>query len=172
MNDFHSDDSAQPFADLLQANQARATQYGLDVPDGHARRGVAIVTCMDPRIDPLAVFDLQVGDAYILRNPAGQVTDGVLRALEIATNLKGVHRVIIMPHTQCAANTTEHTMRELLDAARGTTTEWDTFGTVPDQLPRLRADVQAVRDNPRIPDTVAVGGFVFDLQTGLVGQEF
>ena len=96
------------FDDLLEANRAYAAENPILGFDGVAHAGVAIVTCMDSRIDPLRMIGLKPGDAKIFRNPGGRVTDQALEALVLATHLLGVNRVLVIPHTRCAmANSTE-----------------------------------------------------------------
>src|SRR5690625_2910332 len=90
------------FDDLLAANSAFAQHYDLVGFDGIARAGVAVVTCMVSRIDPLAMLGLVPGDAKIVRNPGGRVTEAALVALVLGVNLLGVNRIVVIPHTRCA----------------------------------------------------------------------
>ncbi|CAN5447081.1 hypothetical protein BH23ACT7_BH23ACT7_25390 [soil metagenome] len=80
---------SDPFADVLSANAAYAQQFDLGGLPGRAARGLAIVTCMDTRIEPLRMLGLRPGDAKILRNAGGRVTDDVLRTLVLAVHLLG-----------------------------------------------------------------------------------
>ncbi|MEI7931268.1 MAG: carbonic anhydrase, partial [Actinomycetes bacterium] len=89
------------FADLLGANKEYASSFKSQGLSGEARKGLAIVTCMDSRIDPLHIVGMEAGDAKILRNAGARVTDDVLRTLVLATHLLGVSRVLVMPHTDC-----------------------------------------------------------------------
>lgn len=161
------------FDDLIAANRDYAagfTQQGLD---GVARRGVAIVTCMDSRIDPLGMLGLVPGDAKILRNPGGRVDHITLEALVLAVHLLGVVRVVIAPHTRCAvASATEAELRARVEASAGVDASWQTIHVVRDQLESLADDVQKVRTHPLVPDTVTVGGFVYDVDTGALDQRF
>src|SRR4029078_4039872 len=97
-----------PFDDVLQANQAFASSYADPHLPGRAARGLAIVTCMDSRIDPLAMVGLQRGDAKILRNAGARVTDDVLRTLVLAVHLLGVERIMIVAHTACRMTKGHH----------------------------------------------------------------
>src|SRR5947207_9625135 len=92
---------ASPFDDILQANQVFASSYADPHLPGRAARGLAIVTCMDSRIEPLAMLGLERGDAKILRNAGARVTDDVLRTLVLARYLLGVDRVMVVAHTRC-----------------------------------------------------------------------
>ena len=160
------------FDDLLAANQQFAADFTLGGFDGVAHAGVAIVTCMDSRIDPLAMVGLKAGDAKIFRNPGGRVTPQALEALVLAVHLLNVERVLVVPHTRCAmASATEQELRERVGASAGTDASWQSFNVVEDQVAALADDVQKVRSHPLIPDTVAVGGFLYDVDTGLLEQK-
>nr|BFE81894.1 hypothetical protein GCM10020093_044950 [Planobispora longispora] len=89
------------FDDLLAANEEFSATFTDAELTGRAAQGLAIVTCMDSRIDPLGVFGLKPGDAKILRNAGARVTDDVLRTLVLAVTLLNVSRVLVMPHTDC-----------------------------------------------------------------------
>jgi carbonic anhydrase len=169
------DDPAAPltagFADLLVANGAFADGFTLGGFDGVAHRGVAIVTCMDSRIDPLGMLGLVPGDAKILRNLGGRVTDATLAALVLATNLLGVERVLVVAHTRCAgASNTETQLRERVARSARRDASWMSFHVVEDQDAALRGDVARVRTHPLVPQTTLVGGFVYDVDTGRLRQ--
>ena len=157
------------FDDLLSANEAYAAGFAsADLP-GPAARGVAIVTCMDSRIEPLQVFGLGLGDAKVLRNPGGQVTDEVLRSLVLATHLLNCERVVVMQHTDCRmAKVTDEQAHEAIREKSGVDTRSLDFGTIPDQATTLAQDVQKVRSSPYLPDGVAVVGCLYDVKSGKV----
>ena len=159
----------ETFDDLLEANRAFAADFALGGFDGVAHAGIAIVTCMDSRIDPLRLVGLQPGDAKIFRNPGGRVTDQALEALVLGVHLLNVRRVLVVPHTRCAmASSTEAQLRERITQSAGTDASWARFHVVDDQEAALREDVARVRTHPLIPDEVAVGGFLYDVDTGLL----
>jgi carbonic anhydrase len=161
------------FDDLMDANREFSGHFALGGFDGVAHAGVAIVTCMDSRIDPLRMVGLQAGDAKIFRNPGGRVTNAALEAMVLAVHLLGVERVLIIPHTRCAmASSTEQELREKIGASAGQDASWQQFHVVEDQLAALEEDVQKVRSHPLIPDSVRVGGFLYDVDTGLLDQKF
>lgn len=161
------------FDDLLTANREFATTFSLSGFDGIARAGVAIVTCMDSRIDPLGMLGLSPGDAKIFRNPGGRVTSAALEALVLGVHLLNVRRVLIIPHTRCAMTTSsEVELRTKIGEAAGQDASWQGFHVVHDQLAALEQDVAAVRSHPLVPDSVDVGGFVYDVDTGLLDQRF
>jgi carbonic anhydrase len=158
------------FDDLLEANRTYATtDFATGGFDGIAHAGVAIVTCMDSRIDPLRLVGLEPGDAKIFRNPGGRVTANALEALVLGVHLLGVDRILIVPHTRCAmASSTEAELRERVGASAGQDASWQGFHVVEDQRAALMADVRAVRSHPLIGEQVAVGGFIYDVDTGLL----
>ncbi len=157
------------FDDLLEANRTFAQDFKLGGFDGIARAGVAVVTCMDSRIDPLGMLGLQAGDAKIFRNPGGRVTPQALEALILAVHLLNVDRILVIPHTRCAmSSATEHELQERIGASSGQDASWQSFGVVSDQEEALREDLAKVRSHPLIPGTVHVGGFVYDVDTGLL----
>ncbi|HPQ74060.1 MAG: carbonic anhydrase [Phycicoccus sp.] len=158
-----------PFDDLLAANREYAATNDILGFDGIAHAGVAVVTCMDSRIDPLGMLGLKPGDAKIFRNPGGRVTGNALEALVLAVHLLNVDRILIVPHTRCAmASSSEQELRERISASAGTSAAWQGFHVVRDQHEALRQDVAAVRSHPLISGRADVGGFVYDVDTGLL----
>lgn len=132
---------------------------------------MGIVTCMDSRIEPLAMLGLRLGDAKILRSPGGRVSTSVLTGCVLSVQLLQVTRIMIIPHTRCAmASGTDEDIRRVIEAKTGTDTSWISFGANPDQLGRLRADVDMVNNHPLIKGHAEVGGFVYDVDTGLLEQ--
>jgi carbonic anhydrase len=157
------------FDDLLAANRAFAENFDYAGFDGVAHAGVAVVTCMDSRIDPLGMVGLSPGDAKILRNPGGRVTDQVLVALVLGVTLLKVDRVLIIEHTRCAmASASEDELRRRVGNEAGTDASWMSLGVIDDQISAIRGDVTKVKTHPLIGDHVAVGGFLYDVDTGLL----
>ena len=160
------------FDDLMQANKTFAASFDLAGFDGVAHAGVAIVTCMDSRIDPLRMVGLKAGDAKIFRNPGGRVTSAALEALVLVVHLLGVERILIIPHTRCAmASNTEGELRHKVGQSAGQDASWQQFHVIEDQVSSLAEDVRTVRSHPLIPDSVAVGGFLYDVDTGLLSRQ-
>lgn len=165
--------SGRDFSDILAANRAYAAEFDGGEFDGVARAGVAVVTCMDSRIDPLSMLGLRHGDAKIFRNPGGRITVSALEALVLGVHLLGVTRVLIIPHTRCAmAANSEREVQERIGRAIGQDVSWQSFGVIKDQMEQLRHDVRRVRSHPLIPETVAVGGFLYDVDTGLIDPKY
>ncbi|HET7356808.1 MAG TPA: carbonic anhydrase [Nocardioidaceae bacterium] len=160
-----------PFDDLLSANEHFAQSFPHADVQGVARAGVAVVTCMDARIPPLEMLGLRLGDAKVVRNPGGRVTPVAMEALVLAVNLLGVNRILVVPHTRCAmASSTQEEMRARVAESSGGDTSEVTFSVVDDQRAALVKDVEAVRHHPLVPSSVAVGGFVYDVDTGRLEQ--
>jgi carbonic anhydrase len=162
--DAFADDAA--FADVLSANEQFASSVDLPDLEPTAARGLAVLTCMDSRIDPLRMLGLVPGDAKILRNAGARVTDDVLRTLVLADYLLGVERVMVVAHTACRMTSgSEADVHAAIDAAGGPDTRSISFLTTDDQQAALREDVQRVRSWPYLGN-IAVGGFLYDLGTG------
>lgn len=158
------------FADLLAANRDYADRFELGGFDGIAHAGVAIVTCKDSRIDPLSMVGLRPGDAKILRNPGGRVTEQAMQALVLGVHLLGVQRIMVVPHTRCAmAESTQEELRARVGDSAGVDVSGQHFAVVPDQIETLHADVATVRSHPLVTRSVRVGGFLYDVDTGLLG---
>ncbi|MGB5952825.1 MAG: carbonic anhydrase [Ornithinimicrobium sp.] len=157
------------FEDLLEANRGYAENFPHSGFDGVAHAGVAIVTCMDSRIDPLRMLGLSHGDAKIFRNPGGRVTEAALEALVLGVHLLGVTRIVIVPHTRCAmASASEPELRERVEASAHQPVTWQRFHVVDDQHRALLEDIERVRTHPLISEEVRVAGFVYDVDTGLL----
>jgi carbonic anhydrase len=171
------DDQPEPqpddhFDDLLDANREYAATFDGGHFDGVAHAGVAIVTCMDSRIDPLRMLGLRHGDAKIFRNPGGRVTEAALEALVLGAHLLGVERVLVVPHTRCAMTVnSEADLRAKIGAAVGVDATWQRFHVIDDQVAALVEDVRKVVSHPLIPSSVRVGGFLYDVDTGLLERK-
>jgi carbonic anhydrase len=160
------------FDDLLSANADYAADFGMSGFDGVAHAGVAIVTCMDSRIDPLRMVGLKPGDAKIFRNPGGRVTPQAMEALVLGAHLLNVNRILVIPHTRCAmASNSEAELRARIGESSGQDASWLPLSVVDDQARALAEDVAKVRSHPLIPDTVKVGGFVYDVDSGRLDQK-
>ena len=158
-----------PFKDLTDANAEYVKSFKYSELTGVAQKGLAIVTCMDSRINPLSVVGMRSGDAKILRNAGARVTEDVLRTLVLATYLLGVKRILIMPHTQCRmAENTEDEIHAKIAAEFGVNTHSLEFRTTNDQLGALAKDVNRVRSYPLLNDGVTVGGAIYDVKTGAI----
>ena len=155
------------FADILFSNTQFVNDFQHSDLTGTARKGLAIVTCMDSRISPLAVVGMQAGDAKILRNAGARVTDDVLRTLVLASYLLGVNRVLVMPHTDCRmASADEATIHATIQDQFGVDTRSLEFRTVSDQRAALEIDVTRIRTYPLLQKGVSVAGAIYNVSTG------
>src|SRR3954451_18891026 len=133
---------ADDFADVLSANRAHAETFSPVAAAGVARRELAVVTCMDSRIEPLAMLGLAPGDAKILRNAGARVTDDVLRTLVLGRYLLGIERVMIVAHTNCLMSApSAAVLRDAVRTAGGPDLADTPIDVAPDQAAQVRADV-------------------------------
>ena len=155
------------FADLFDANSEFVKSFKSQELTGEARKGLAIITCMDSRIDPLRIVGMQPGDAKILRNAGARVTEDVLRTLVLATYLLNVNRVLVMPHTDCRmASGTEDEIHAAIKERSGVDTRGIEIRTVKDQAAALNADLVRIKSFPLLPGELAVTGAIYDVKTG------
>ena len=155
------------FSDVLSANEHFVGGFQHSELTGTAKKGLAIVTCMDSRISPLAVVGMQAGDAKILRNAGARVTDDVLRTLVLASYLLGVNRVLVMPHTDCRmAIADEASIHATINEQFGVDTSSLEFRTVSNQRQALTEDVARIRSYPLLQKGVSVAGAIYNVSTG------
>jgi carbonic anhydrase len=158
------------FADVLAANDHYAHGFRLAGLEPVAAKGLAVLTCMDSRIEPLHMLGLAPGDAKILRNAGARVTDDVLRTLVLASYLLGVDRAMVVAHTKCRmAAEDEDDVHAAVEAAGGPDTRSLGFLVAQDQETTVREDVQRIRSSPFL-QRLRVGGFLYDVDTGRLTQ--
>ncbi|RCV57000.1 beta-class carbonic anhydrase [Marinitenerispora sediminis] len=158
------------FDDVFTANAEYARRFRLAGLEPVAARGLALVTCMDSRIEPLDMLGLRPGDAKILRNAGARVTDDTLRTLVLAVYLLGVDRVLVLPHTRCkmASVASDDEVHRTIADQYGVDTRSLEFHTVQDQRATLLHDLERIRHHPLLPDGLAVAGAIYDVDTGRV----
>lgn len=155
------------FADILAANHNFSQNFKAHALTGIARKGLAIVTCIDSRITPLDATGMSAGDAKIIRNAGARVTEDVLRTLMLASYLLGVNRILVMPHTDCRmANSDEQAIHDQILTDFNVDTRSIEFRTVSDQLAALKQDIQRIRSFPLLPAGVSVAGGIYDVSSG------
>ena len=160
---------SEDFSDIVISNAQFVTSFKDEHLTGTARKGLAIITCMDSRINPLAVVGMSAGDAKILRNAGARVTDDVLRTLVLATYLLAVDRVLVMPHTDCRmVSGDEESIHASIKSKHGIDTRSVEFKMVTDQRAALVADVESIRKFAILPKTLKVAGAIYDVKTGLL----
>lgn len=157
------------FDDLIDANSEYVETFKYSELTGSAARGLAIVTCMDSRINPLSVVGMRSGDAKILRNAGARVTEDVLRTLVLATYLLNVDRILVLPHTDCRmAQSEESNIHELIESKFGVDTRSLEFRVTKDQEAALKIDITRIRTYPFIGKDVSVAGAIYDVKTGKI----
>ena len=150
-------------ARLLAANEGYAAARA-NVHDPRPSRRLAILTCMDARIDVFAILGLHLGDAHVIRNAGGRVTDDVLRSLALSCHVLRVDTVVVMQHTECGlAGVTDEELRELTGADLG-------FFPIDDHAAALKEDVDILTTTSYLAPLNVVAGFVYDVETGEVND--
>jgi carbonic anhydrase len=146
-------------SDLLNANRGYAAARA-NVADPRPSRHLAVVTCMDARIDVFAVLGLHLGEAHVIRNAGGRVTDDVLRSLALSGAVLGVDTVVVMQHTGCGlAGVSDDELRERTGADLG-------FFPIDDHAEALREDVDLLARTPYLAPIGLIAGVVYDVQSG------
>lgn len=157
------------FEDIWAGNADFAAHYDPCSVKSPPVKKLAIITCIDSRIAPLAALGLNPGDASILRNAGARVSEDVLRTLVLATYVLNVTRVLVMPHTKCAmAGKDEAAIHARISAEHGVDTRSVEFRTTDDVATALAADLTRIRSYPLLPADLAVAGAVYDVDTGLL----
>ena len=147
-------------ADVYAAEFAKA-----DLPVPPSKR-VAIVACMDARVNPYGIFGLTEGDAHVIRNAGGAVTDDAIRSLAISQRLRGTEEIILVHHTDCGMLTfTDEAFARQIQDDTGIRPPWaaEAFSDLDQDVRQSMARIQA---SPFIPKKSATRGFVFDVETG------
>lgn len=154
---------------LRDANRRWAAEFPLSSASRRPAKGLAVLTCMDARVDPLAIFGLLPGDAIILRNAGGRVTEDVVRSLLLASSLLGVDSIVVLHHTGCAlAGTTD---AELAPTLRSRAAKTDQpLLAMPQPDVALADDVAGLRECETLPSELVVVGWRYDVATGFVEE--
>jgi carbonic anhydrase len=152
--------------ELLRNAQAYADRFDKgDLPLPPARK-VAVVACMDARLDPYAVLGLQEGDAHVIRNAGGVVTDDAIRSLAISQRLLATEEIVLIHHTDCGMLTfSDDEFKRSIQDETGIKPTWsaESFGDV---VVVVRQSVARIRASPFIPRKDSVRGFVYEVETG------
>ena len=153
--------------EILAANERYAASFDkgdLPIPPG---RRLAVVTCMDARLDPAKFLGLAEGDAHVIRNAGGVVSDDALRSLIISRWLLGTQEAFVIAHTDCGMLTfTNDELRARLAAETGADARGIDFLPFSDLEESVRSSVQRIRESPFLPDSFSASGFVYDVRTG------
>jgi carbonic anhydrase len=155
---------------LLKNNEAYAASFDKGGQPGPPARKVAVLACMDARLDPARVLGLEEGDAHVIRNAGGVVTDDALRSLAISQHELGTEEIVLLHHTKCGMQTfTDDEFAEKLESETGSRPEWRAHA-FSDLEQDVRDSVAAIEASPFIPRTGSVRGFIYDVDTGSVRE--
>jgi carbonic anhydrase len=156
--------------ELLRNAESYADQFDKgDLPLPPAKK-VAVVACMDARLDPQKVLGLAEGDAHVIRNAGGVVTDDEIRSLSISQRLLGTQEIILMHHTDCGMLTfTDEQYAQQLESDTGAKPAWDA-NCFDDLEGDVRESIARIRESPFIPNKDSIRGFVYDVHTGRLNE--
>ncbi len=152
--------------ELLQNNQRYAKRFDkgdLSLPPA---KGVAVVACMDARLHVSKMLGLSEGDAHIIRNAGGVVTDDEIRSLAISQRLLGTREIMLIHHTDCGMLTfKDDEFRRQIEEETGVRPEWaaEAFSDLDDDV---RQNMARIKASPFIPHKDSVRGFVYEVETG------
>jgi carbonic anhydrase len=133
------------------------------------RRRLAVLTCMDARIDPLALFGLRLGDAHVIRNAGGLVTPDAIRSLAASQRLLDTNEIAVVMHDRCGLHGASDADFADTLAADGATPDWR-LGAFADLEQALLEGVARLRSSPALPYRESIRGFIFDPETGRVRE--
>jgi carbonic anhydrase len=156
--------------DELLANNARyAESFSGPLPLPPAKH-LAVIACMDARLDVYRILGLEEGDAHVIRNAGGVVTDDEIRSLAISQRLLGTEEIILIHHTDCGMLTfTDDEFKRAVQNDTGIKPEW-AAEAFPDLEEDVRQSIARIKANPFIPRKDAIRGFVFDVATGKLNE--
>jgi carbonic anhydrase len=156
--------------DLLRNAETHAASFDKgDLPIPPARK-LAVLACMDARLNPYAILGLQEGDAHIIRNAGGVVTDDEIRSLAISQHLLGTEEIMLIHHTDCGMLTfSNEEFQQMLEEHSGERPEWHAM-PFSDLAEDVRDSIKRIKESPFIPKKDVVRGFVYDVKTGRVEE--
>ena len=157
--------------DVIAANEVYSRTHELRRLTPRPERKIAILTCMDTRLS-IRTLGLKTGDAHIIRNAGGIVTDDSLRSLVVSHHLLGTEEIMVINHTDCGLmHASEEELRTRIQASTGTAAVSPSFFyAFKDIDQNVRHQLQKLRTHPWIPKSMAIRGFVYDVATGLLRE--
>jgi carbonic anhydrase len=152
--------------ELLQNNEAYATGFDkAELPLPPAKK-VAVLACMDARLNVYGMLGLQEGDAHVIRNAGGVVTDDEIRSLAISQRLLGTEEIVLIHHTDCGMLTfTDDEFKRSIEQETGIKPEW-AAEAFPDLEGDVRQSIARIQASPFIPRKDSVRGFIYEVETG------
>jgi len=161
------------FENFLKANQAYVELHGDLHLSIKPKTKVAIVTCMDSRLHVAPALGLALGDAHILRNAGGRVTEDMIRSLVISQQQMGTREIMVLHHTDCGAQTfNNEDFQEHLKCELGVDVSGQDFLPFQDIDESVREDMKLLRECPLIPEDVIISGAVYDVDTGSMREVY
>ena len=161
------------FQQFMQANKSYVDLHGTYHLPLKPKTRVAIVTCMDSRLHVAQALGLALGDAHILRNAGGRVTEDMIRSLVISQQQLGTREIVVLHHTDCGAQTfTNEAFAQQLQRDLGVDVTGQDFLPFCDVEASVREDIALLKASPLIPQEVAIFGAVYDVDTGRMSQVF
>lgn len=162
--------SSSAIEEMLAAARRYAAGFDKgDLPTPPAKK-VAVLACMDSRMDLFALLGLKVGDAHVIRNAGGVVTDDAIRSLTLSQRLLGTEEIVLIHHTGCGLlGISDEEFAEGLEAETGARPEWRARGFA-DIEHAVRDAIAAVKACPFIPHRDNVRGFVYEVETGALRE--
>lgn len=155
------------YDEFLQSNGSFANSFDQGTLPMPPRRHVAVVTCMDARLHPEKFLGLEIGDAHVIRNAGGRVSDDAIRSLVISQRLLGTTEVVVIHHTDCGMTTfTNLQLSNKIQQELGVDTTGQDFLPFSDLEQSVRDDVTRVRQSPLIPKDFPVSGAIYDVRSG------
>jgi carbonic anhydrase len=152
---------------LLAANERFAASFDRGELSAPPRRSLAVLACMDARLDPVAALGLEPGDAHVLRNAGGRASGDALRSLRISTHLLGVREVVVIHHTGCGLEgLDEARLRRIVRGMGGEDPGKGSFLGFAELDGSVREDVETIRSAPGLPAGLIVSGLVYDVASG------
>jgi carbonic anhydrase len=159
------------YEENLAANQQYAEKFTLGHLPMPPARKLAIVACMDARLTVEQFLGLKTGDAHIIRNAGGLVTEDAIRSLIISSYLLGTRTYYVVQHTDCGMLTfTDEKLREQLKTETGHDASHLHFHSFSDVEKSVKKQLQTIRSNPFVPRDIDVHGFVYDVRTGKLSE--
>ena len=155
---------------LLENAERYATSFDKgDLPLPPAGK-VAVVACMDARLNPYGLLGLNEGDAHVIRNAGGGVTDDVIRSLSISQRLLGTQEIVLIHHTDCGMLTfSDDEFRRAIEADTGIRPSW-AAEAFPEPDADIRQSIARIKASPFIPRKDSVRGFVYDVSDGTLRE--
>jgi carbonic anhydrase len=155
------------FEELLEANRRHASSFALGHLPMPPSRKLAVLACMDARLNVPRILGLETGEAHIIRNAGGEASDDALRSLIISSRLLGTRTFLVINHTDCGMLTfRDEDLRKQLEQATGHDASHLLFHAFSDLEEHVRAQVLRIRENHFLPEDIEVRGFVYDVKTG------